>query len=249
MNTRNQIRNQRPSSSFTLIELLIVIAIISILAALVVPVAGHISVVKIRSRARAELASVETMIESYKTKWGFFPPSDSGPPPGGTGFSFPIPSLYFELLGTTYTNYIIGAGPGYITLDGSAQIPTNMVNRTFGNGNFGNPSVDAILNCSRGSGDEAQGAVRFYKDLKTEQGGVWQRPLVQPYALLGTTLPAPEGGYKVDDLGRKINPWRYRSPGTNNPNSFDLWIVVKARSQTNIICNWTKTPLVVNRLY
>jgi len=37
-----------------------------------------------------------------------------------------------------------------------------------------------------------------------------------------------------------INPWRYVYPGTNNPNSYDLWIELSIAGQTNLICNWTK---------
>jgi hypothetical protein len=34
------------------------------------------------------------------------------------------------------------------------------------------------------------------------------------------------------------NPWRYVSPGVNNPNSYDLWIQLVIGGQTNLICNW-----------
>ena len=65
-------------------------------------------------RARAELAQIETAIEAYKTKLGFYPPDNPLSPPNWT-----INQLYYELLGTTIT---IGGQPGYQTLDGSARI-------------------------------------------------------------------------------------------------------------------------------
>lgn len=61
------------TSGFTLIELLAVIAIIALLAGLVIGVFPMVSQNKIRSRAQAEIKAYETMIESYKSKKGFYP--------------------------------------------------------------------------------------------------------------------------------------------------------------------------------
>jgi hypothetical protein len=37
-----------------------------------------------------------------------------------------------------------------------------------------------------------------------------------------------------------INPFRYVYPGTNNPNSYDLWVQLVISGQTNLVCNWSK---------
>ena len=210
------------SAAFTLIELIVVISIIALLAALILPVAGVVNEKKIRKRAFNELAELETIIESYKARLGFYPPADATSPATN--------SLYFELLGTRLTNNT------YVTLDGSAQIPAAAVSATFGAG------VGGMLNCSRGGGgDESQSGARFLKAPRASQFIVLNG---QPYAVLGTALDGPIT--IPDSLGRKLNPWRYRSPGTNNLNSFDLWTVVQVGGKWNTICNWTKTPLVIN---
>ena len=78
--------------AFTLIELLVVIAIMGIVAALLVGMAGFSGDKKIRSRVKTELAGLETVIESYHAKNGFYPPN-SGVGPGTN-------QLYYELTGT-----------------------------------------------------------------------------------------------------------------------------------------------------
>src|SRR5215471_8225365 len=81
-------------SAFTLIELLVVIAIMAILAALIIPITGAVTRAKLRSRTRAELRSIETAIEDYKTKKGFYPPDN----PNNNSY---LNQLYYELSGTT----------------------------------------------------------------------------------------------------------------------------------------------------
>jgi len=58
---------------FTLIELMIVIAIIAILASLVLSTAGYVQKKGARSRAEAEIAAVGAALESYKADNGDYP--------------------------------------------------------------------------------------------------------------------------------------------------------------------------------
>ncbi|MDB6033654.1 MAG: hypothetical protein JWM16_3992 [Verrucomicrobiales bacterium] len=60
-------------TGFTLIELLAVIAIIAVLAALIIGVFPMVNQTKVRSRANAEIAMLTSMIETYKSKKGFYP--------------------------------------------------------------------------------------------------------------------------------------------------------------------------------
>jgi prepilin-type N-terminal cleavage/methylation domain-containing protein len=77
--------------AFTLIEMLVVISIIGILAALILGVYPAAHEKKVRSRVKAEMAAIETVIESYKEKKGFYPPDNLKQQDGS------YPPLYFEL--------------------------------------------------------------------------------------------------------------------------------------------------------
>jgi prepilin-type N-terminal cleavage/methylation domain-containing protein len=59
--------------AFTLIELLIVIAIIAVLAGLVLATAGYVQKKGKRSRAEAEIAALSAALENYKADNGAYP--------------------------------------------------------------------------------------------------------------------------------------------------------------------------------
>jgi prepilin-type N-terminal cleavage/methylation domain-containing protein len=63
-------------ASFTLIELLTVMAIIAILAALTLAAGSGVWQKAARSRAAGEIQAISTALESYKTDNGIYPPSD-----------------------------------------------------------------------------------------------------------------------------------------------------------------------------
>jgi type II secretion system protein G len=60
-------------SAFTLIELMVVIAIIAILAGLILSAAGYVQKKGARSRAEAEIAALGTALENYKADYGDYP--------------------------------------------------------------------------------------------------------------------------------------------------------------------------------
>lgn len=66
----------KTSSGFTLIELLIVVAIIAILAAIAVPNFLEAQVRAKASRARADLRTIATALESYAVDCNHYPPND-----------------------------------------------------------------------------------------------------------------------------------------------------------------------------
>src|ERR1035437_9218583 len=68
----------RSSRAFTLIELLIVIGVIAILAALTFPAVQGVKRSTIRTRARNEMTQLETAIERFQQKLGFYPPDNPG---------------------------------------------------------------------------------------------------------------------------------------------------------------------------
>jgi len=63
----------RGETSFTIIELLVVISIIIILAGLILSTAGYVQKKGARSRAGAEIAALSTALESYKADNGIYP--------------------------------------------------------------------------------------------------------------------------------------------------------------------------------
>ena len=211
---------------FTLIELLVVIAVISILAAMIIPVGKAVNRQKIISKSRAELYGIQTLIEAYKAKLGHYPPDN----PRG-----PITNqLYFELLGTTLSNGV------YVTLDGSAQISTTAIKPLFG--------VDGFVNCTQpGGGDEARLASRFLPGLKPGQIGDLTTNSANRVRVLLCSVPWPfDVNFPIANHPG-MNPIRYNSSSpTNNPNSYDLWIDVVIDGKTNRISNWSKERVIVS---
>jgi prepilin-type N-terminal cleavage/methylation domain-containing protein len=227
------------SRAFSLVELLVVISIIVILAALTFPVVGAVKRAQTLHRARAELTQVETAIEHYNHKLGYYPPDNPLP-----SANWAINQLYYELLGSFFTN---DAGVAYYqTLDGSARIINSAAAFTAAFG-VGIPPVTGFMNCARpGSGDDTPGAVKFLNDLKPGQflaitNGVSVTPVC---SVLGTALDGPL--VYEDGLGGRLNPWRYNSFSPHyNPKSFDLWVDIAVGSKTYRISNWSDKALIV----
>jgi prepilin-type N-terminal cleavage/methylation domain-containing protein len=217
--------------AFTLIELLVVIAMIAVLAALTFPAVGAAKISIMRSRARAELTNLETAIERYHDKLGYYPP-DNAP-------NWAANQLYYELLGTTNSSGV------FLTLDGSAQIATTVLPAAFGGGS----TIVSFMNCSRGGEDGLAGAVSFLKGLKSAQYMAVTitnppPPGPAPITVLGTSLDGPLMFQST--LGAKLNPWRYNSSSPqHNPKTYDLWIDVMAGSKTNRICNWSDKYIII----
>ncbi len=223
--------------AFTLVELLTVIAIIVLIAALIFPLASAVRKRAFIHNAQGQMAQIETAIENYKAAYGFYPPSSS------PGYSPVTNQLYFELAGTMLTTN--SGQVYYTTLDRTASILLSDVPEAFG------PNVNGFMNCNKPGADEAAAqAQTFLPDLNTNQTAVVTVGNNNTKAaVLVTPLGGPEGGYNPMGTGNGndgVNPWRYRYPGVNNPGSYDLWVQLMIGNQTNLICNWTKQVQVNN---
>ena len=225
--TGHTLSRYRAGIAFTLIELLIVIAIISILAALIIPVTGAVNRNKMRAKARTELTLVQMAIENYKTKMGHYPPDNPGLPSTN--------QLYFELLGCT------NLGNGFATLDGSAQIQQTEFRQAFG------PGVSGFVNCVASTGgEEARQAGRFIPgDLKPAQVGSW--PTDPNVKALVSSIPWSDPNPSTWFWGvQGLNPFYYNSSNpTNNPGTFDLWVDVVIAGKVNRISNWSRDPIIL----
>lgn len=227
-NSKFKIQN-RPA--FTLVELLIVISIIGVLVAFTIPVMKSVKRLQYIKHTTAEMGLLETAIQRYHDAYGFYPPSNPNYNPNNSTASSQamFSPLYFELLGTT-NNTGLGL---YQTLDGSANIgdSTTTISNAFGVGGF--------INCSKvGSSEDAPAAKNFLPDLKTKQFGSNITNNGITVTLLLGSVGGPDQNYQP--LGASgLNPWRYVSPGVNNPKSYDLWIQLVINGQTNLICNWS----------
>jgi len=221
-----------PRRAFTLIELLVVISIIAILAAFTIPVLHTVARKKILDRTTGEMAQIETAIDSYKAAYGFYPPSNPGYPATANDALFN--PLYFELLGTTTTNN----NGLYQTLDGSASIKISALTAT--------PAllgVSGFINCTKpGAGEDAAAAKNFLPGLTPNRIGLGitnTADTSNPVTLLLAAVGGPDQNYQPLNAAG-VNPWRYVSPGVNNPSSYDLWVQLVISGKTNLICNWSK---------
>jgi hypothetical protein len=183
----------------------------------------------LRAKAQTELKQIETAIDSYKAKYGHYPPDNPGIPA--------LNQLFYELHGTTNMN-----GTVFQTLDRREQIPVASVSTVFGAG------VAGFVNCSRAGNDELAAGMNFLPGLKAGQYGFASNSV--RFAVLTTSVPWPKNlGPVIAGWPDELNPIRYNSSSpTNNPKSYDLWVNIFVGGKTNRISNWSAQPEFVNVL-
>jgi prepilin-type N-terminal cleavage/methylation domain-containing protein len=131
---------------FTLVELLIVIAIIAILAGLILSTSGYIQKRSARARTEAEIAAMAAALESYKADNGDYPVGAAGDPsntaiPTGNIFLYSnlqpnTGKVYFEFTksmlqasgATTNVVDAFGEGFGYYYQTNASNIPAGKMN-------------------------------------------------------------------------------------------------------------------------
>jgi prepilin-type N-terminal cleavage/methylation domain-containing protein len=231
VNRKSRIVNR---AAFTLIELLVVIAIMAILAAFTMGVITQIKKVEYVNTATAELNQIATALESYKAKYGVYPPGNALPP---TSYGLPqtntmFSPLYYELSGVT-NNTRLGT---FVTLDGATEIKVSDVQTAFGVGGF--------INCAK-TGDEAAAAQDFLPSLKANRIGTCPSAGGVLISNLITSVRGPDTTYTP--LGTSypdMNPFRYVYPGVNNPSSYDLYVQLMYRGKMYLVCNWSKNAII-----
>jgi prepilin-type N-terminal cleavage/methylation domain-containing protein len=138
--------------AMTIMELLMVIAIMAIVAGLVVGLSAVAGEKKKISRAQAELNRLVTLIENYKSKVGMYPPANLAAPEKN--------SLFYELAGAhrIFGSPYSAGNPGYESQ--FATIRKSDLQAAFG--------IDGVVNAS----DDPTEVKRVLKDIKSDQVAV-----------------------------------------------------------------------------
>ena len=218
LQSRVRWRSTPGSSAFTLIEMLVVISIIGILAALIIPTARIVSEKKTRSTVEAELHQLEVPIESYKSKLGFFPPDNTNNPAQ--------PPLYYELGGAVSDRNSTVFRP----LAGGAPINSSTMRTNFSLASFMNsaPSEDDVKN--------------FHPHIKANQAATNSVGVI--FFIVPAQGPSnPKNPYQIiSGKPAGLNTWRYDASSTNRHNleGYDLWAEIVIGGKTNIIGNWKR---------
>ncbi len=207
---------KQKTQAFTLIELLMVIGIIGIVVGLTVGLVATAGPKKAAAATAAQMAKIQSALESYKKKFGTYPPDE----PNWASTNAHWNPLAYELGGVRNVspNFAAESDPSHLVnnlMIGSYFNLPGFVNQKTG----GSPEV--FLNLKGGSGMGADFA------LLTNGSG---HPAVM---LLQVPAKHPAGG--------AANVWRYRAyPVTgHNPKSYDLWAEIEQKGGgTNFIKNW-----------
>jgi len=223
-NRKSKIENVR---AFTLIELLLVIAIIGVIAGFTLVVLKPVKAAQYKKVATAEMNHLETALENYKAKYGAYPPGNQNAlgvyssPLDRSQFS----QLYYELAGTTKNN------TSFVTVDGSSTIAIGDVPTAYNVGGF--------VNCTKGGAEDGTVAQNFLSGLSSKEimSSVTNNGIAT--TILVTSVGGPDLAYEPLKAAG-INPFRYVYPGVNNPGGYDLWVQLVISGQTNLICNWSR---------
>jgi len=223
-------------AGFTLIELIVVISVIALLAALAMPVYNIVVQKSMIQSAISERKAIETAIEAYHADYGFYPPSNPGVTTSPLNL-YPAKTnqLYYELEGMVVSN--VSSVMYFTNLDNSGGLSAYAVQQSFG--------VSGIMNCTKGTGEDAKTAQNYLTGLKPGQIATFTNNTVAGVefvhllcsGVVADANYAPLGGILTEN-GRNANPWRYICPGLNNPKSYDLWLQLSVAGKEYLICNW-----------
>lgn len=209
--------------AFTLMELLVVISVIAVLAAMLFPAAAVIKRKAAVKRVQTQLKSIESAIDTYKENVKVMPP-ENAVSPGVTPHPAPEKNaLFYELSGSKAT------ATTYQPLSGVGEVTIGNLSTFLGVANAG------LVNVARGGGeDESQAAKNCLSNIRPGQYLVTDSGV----AVLGVPDLGPVMFTNSAD-GKIINPIRYTSTrATNNVGAYDLWVDVTISGKKYRIANW-----------
>jgi len=106
----------RPAVGFTLLELVVVMAVIVVLAGLILATSSYVHAQGARSRAESEIAAISAALESYKVDNGVYPSSNLLPTePNPVSYQAYSNLLYLTLTGDTDEDGRPGPGILYLS--------------------------------------------------------------------------------------------------------------------------------------
>ncbi len=224
---------RRSRAGFTLVEILVVIAIMALLAGFAFAVLKPVSRPQYLNTARAELEQIATALENYQGKFGAYPPGNPLVPPE-------INTLYYELSGTRHD----AKAASYTTLDGSCTISEADYGNAF---RVGATGIGGIVNSTKGGGEDAAAAKNFLSGMTSSRFGTALAENSVPITNLITSVKGPDANYLPLGPGAPgVNPFRYVYPGIKNPKGYDLWIDLCIHGRTNRLSHGTSQVQILN---
>ena len=170
---------RRPRAAFTLVELLTVIAIIAILAAMLLPALARVKVLAQKKQARLEIDQIANAILKYDSDYGRFPVSSAAQTAAGTN-----DFTYGGVFQTPAGPLTVGTPVSGNILSNSEVIAILMDNTSLANGvntnHIRNPQQTIFLNPKMSSYDPSQpGPPAGGVDVN----GVYRDPWGNPYVI------------------------------------------------------------------
>ncbi len=211
-----------------MIEVLVVIAIIGVLAALVIPLTAAVSRKRAEARVKSQLQELITAIDAYKARFGHYPPDNVvGRSATFTNVNAVTNQLFYELTGTVVDDRT----SSFRTPDHQETVTVETVRRFF--------NTDGFVN----SGATRADARNFLEKLRSDRyAEVSTKPDVE-VLVVPIAWPMARNDHPVPSV-KGLNPWRYISSSpTNNPGSYDLWAEFVEGKKIKVISNWSRDIL------